>query len=153
MHSPALRRHFARDPGAHSHWIHTMLRCVLAAALAGAAIVTAVTPAVAQPNRRFTAQALRGELSFDQPPAVRLNGDAARLAPGARIRGQNNLLQMPASLAGQRLQVNYTLDLNGQILDVWILTPQERDRKPWPENIEQARKWVFNADAQAWSKP
>ena len=86
-------------------------------------------------------------------PAVAISQDNSLWNPREQFAESCPLLLEFVAQAGQRLQVNYTLDLNGQILDVWILTPQERDRKPWPENIEQARKWVFNADAQAWSKP
>ena len=126
-----------------------MLRCALATVLACATVL----PAAAQNLRNFTAQALRGELEMTQPPNVKLNGDSARLAPGARIRGTNNMLLMSATLTGQELVVNYTLDLQGQILDVWVLTDAERARKPWPTTLEQARKWTFNVDAQRWTKP
>lgn len=126
-----------------------MLRCALATVLACATVL----PAAAQNLRNFTAQALRGELEMAQPPNVKLNGDSARLAPGARIRGTNNMLLMSATLTGQELVVNYTLDLQGQILDVWVLTDAERARKPWPTTLEQARKWTFNVDAQSWTKP
>lgn len=108
-------------------------------------------PAAAQ--RNFNDKALRGEIVFQQPPNVLLNGQATRLAPGARIRGDDNLLKMSASLAGQRVVVNYTLDLNGQLLDVWLLSARERARSPWPTTLEQARSWAFDVNAQAWSKP
>jgi hypothetical protein len=124
-----------------------MIRCVtLAAALA-------VMPALAQSPRNFTAKALRGELVIVQPPDVRLNGQPARLAPGARIRDENNLVQLSGSLIDRRLVVNYTSDLSGNLLDVWVLTPEERARQPWPTSPAQAAAWRFNAAAQTWSKP
>jgi hypothetical protein len=124
-----------------------MIRCVtLAAALA-------VMPAFAQSPRNFNAQALRGELVIVQPPEVRLNGRPARLAPGARIRDQNNLVQLSGSLVNQRFVVNYTRDLSGQLLDVWLLTPAERAKQPWPTSAAEAAAWRFNAAAQTWSKP
>jgi hypothetical protein len=124
-----------------------MIRCVtLAAALA-------VTPALAQSSRNFNAQALRGELVVVQPPEVRLNGQPARLAPGARIRDQNNLVQLSGSLVNQRFVVNYTRDLSGQLLDVWLLTPAERAKQPWPTSAAEAAAWRFNAATQTWSKP
>jgi hypothetical protein len=125
-----------------------MIRCV---ALAVAAL--AALPALAQAPRNFSAQALRGELVVVQPPEVRLNGQPARLAPGARIRDQNNLVQLSGSLVNQRFVVNYTRDLSGQLLDVWLLTPAERARQPWPTNAADAAAWRFNAAAQTWSKP
>jgi hypothetical protein len=110
-------------------------------------------PAAAQMPRPFPASALRGELVVLQPPEVALNGRAARLAPGARIRGDNNLLQLSGALANQRYTVNYTVDPSGLLLDVWILTTAERARQPWPTTPEQAAAWAFDPSAQAWSRP
>ena len=110
-------------------------------------------PVAAQNLRNFNEKALRGEITFQQPPNVVLNDAPARLAPGARIRGEDNLLKMSGTLAGQRRVVNYTLDLNGQLLDVWVLTPQERARSPWPTTPAQAQSWAFDVNAQRWTKP
>ena len=82
-----------------------------------------------------------------------LNGQPARLAPGARIRGLNNLLVMSGALAGQRAVVNYTLDPLGLVLDVWILTDAERKKQPWPTNAKDAKAWSFDPIAQVWTKP
>lgn len=125
-----------------------MLRCAFVALMSCALAL----PAAAQQLRNFSASVLRGELVVGQPPEATLNGRPARLAPGARIRGESNMLQMPATLSGQRLVVNYTLDLSGMLLDVWILTPQERERKPWPTTEKEARAWEFNVDAQTWTR-
>ncbi len=110
-------------------------------------------PATAQVPRPFPATALRGELVVLQPPEVALNGRAARLAPGARIRGDNNLLQLSGALVNQRHTVNYTVDPSGLLLDVWILTTAERARLPWPTNAEQAAAWAFDPSTQTWSRP
>ena len=124
-----------------------MFRCaLLAAALAAAAM-----PAAAQAPRNFPATALRGEITVTQPPELTLNGRPSRLAPGARIRGQNNLLVMSGAAIGQRLVVHYTLDPGGNLLDVWILTPGELARRPWPATPQQAAAWIFNPDTQVWS--
>ena len=109
-------------------------------------------PATAQAQRNFPADALRGALVVGDAPEITLNGQPARLAPGARIRGQNNMLAMSGSLAGQRLLVNYTFDMNGQVKDVWILTPEEASRKPWPTTPEEAARWEFDAAAQVWTR-
>jgi hypothetical protein len=130
--------------------MNTMTRCVaalfLALVLAGSAHAQAV-------QRNFPATALRGELGFGQPPEALLNGQPARLAPGARIRGLNNLLVMSGALAGQRAVVNYTLDPLGLVLDVWILTDAERKKQPWPTNAKDAKAWSFDPIAQVWTKP
>ena len=57
------------------------------------------------------------------------------------------------ALAGQRLVVNYTLDEFGLIKDVWVLTPAERAREPWPRTPEQAARWRFDPLGQSWTKP
>ncbi len=126
-----------------------MFRCAL---LAAACAVTAM-PAAAQAPRNFPASALRGEMTVTQPPEVALNGQSARLAPGARIRGPNNLLVMSGALVGQRVLVHYTRDTVGNLLDVWILTPAELARRPWPATPQQAAAWTFNPDTQVWSTP
>jgi hypothetical protein len=71
-----------------------------------------------------------GVLNIVQPPDVLLNGQAARLAPGARIRGINNLLVMSGAITGQDLPVRYTLDSYGLILNAWILSDAEIARDP-----------------------
>ncbi len=126
-----------------------MLRCV---ALAAACLALA-GPALAQAPRNFPATALRGELVVTQPPQVLLNREPARLAPGARIRGTNNLLVMSGAAINQRLLVHYTLDLQGQLLDVWVLTPGEAARQPWPTTPQEAAAWQFDPAAQAWRRP
>ena len=118
---------------------------LMAAVLAG--------PATAQMPRPFPATALRGELRIEQPPVVTLNGEPARLAPGARIRGEDNLLKLSGTLAGQELTVHYTVAPYGLLLDVWILTAPERARKPWPTTPAEAAAWRFNPAAQVWSRP
>ena len=129
-----------------------MLRCALLAATVLAAVLIA-SPAGAQAPRNFPATALRGELVVTAPPEALLNRQPARLAPGSRLRDQNNRLLLSGAALGQRLVVHYTLDLQGQLLDVWVLTPAEAARKPWPATPAEAAAWSFNADTQTWSKP
>lgn len=131
-----------------------MHRCVsLTVALCAVLIGATTLPAAAQALRPFTAQTLRGELVVTQPPEVLLNRQPARLAPGVRIRGADNLLQLSGALVGQRLAVHYTLDLSGNLLQVWVLTPGELARQPWPGTPQQAASWAFNPDTQTWSRP
>ena len=93
----------------------------------------------------------RGELVVTQPPVVMLNGEADRLAPGARIRGQDNLIVLSGRLAGAKLVVNYTRELSGQLHDVWILTPAERARL-WPKTPQETAAWRFDRLSQTWKK-
>jgi hypothetical protein len=125
-----------------------MFRCVQALMLA----VAVASSASAQAPRSFPANALRGEIVIAQPPVVELNGAPARLAPGARIRGRDNLLQMSGALVGVPLLVHYTFSTEGLVQDVWILTDEERAKAPWPVTPAQARTWLFDPDAQTWTR-
>ena len=75
--------------------------------------------------RPFPATAKRAILQVTNPPEILLNGQAARLSPGARIRGVNNLLLMSGSLAGQTVLVNYVRDAQGMVHEVWVLNATE----------------------------
>ena len=111
------------------------------------------SPVAAQVQRTFPQNALRGALVVGEPPEISLNGKPARLAPGARIRNQSNMLEMSGSLTGARLLVNYTLDSFDLVKDVWILTPAEAAKKPWPTTPQQAQEWLFDPVAQVWRRP
>jgi hypothetical protein len=124
-----------------------MTRCVLAVLLA----LAATLPAHAQ--RVFERTALRGELVITAPPEARLNGKPVRLAPGARIRNPQNMLQLSGSLLERKLLVNYTLDGMGQVHDVWILSQAEASRQPWPRTPAEAQAWAFDSTNQRWAKP
>ena len=139
----------------HLHLLHTAARRLLRC---GAALLIAYTaaavlhPAGAQIiSRNFPPNALRGTLVVTQPPQITIDGKTERLSPGARIRGANNMLQMSGALVGQNLLVHYTREPAGLLHDVWILTPEEAARKPWPSTAEEARRWEFNPAAQTWT--
>ncbi|MET0517727.1 MAG: hypothetical protein ABW005_02720 [Burkholderiaceae bacterium] len=129
-----------------------MYRCAFPAAAALAAAVLCIS-AQAQAQRPFPPDALRGELLVLQTPAALLNGHAATLAPGARLRGDTNLLLQPASVTGQKLIVHYTVEpLTGMLMNVWVLNPVELANKPWPRTAQEAASWQFDAAAQVWTK-
>ena len=118
-----------------------------------AALVLALSGAAwAQVQRPFPPTALRGTLVVGQTPEVAIDGRPARLAPGSRIRNRDNLLELPGSLTGQRLDVHYTRDFDGSVKDVWILTPEELARRPWPRTPEEAARWTYDPATQTWSK-
>ena len=96
-------------------------------------------------EREFPAKAMRGSLQVIAPPNVLLNGQTARLSPGARIKGPSNALVMSASLVGSTVAVNYVLDMQGLVHEVWILTPQEAraERK----GMEPVTNFIFGSDA------
>ncbi len=133
----------------NSHWIYTMYRCLIAAI----ATVAFALPAAAQVQRNFPQNALRGAVTFGTPPQILLNGMPALLAPGSRIRGENNLLVMSGALVGAKGYINYTVDAAGAVKDVWLLRKEELAMKPWPETLEQSLTWQFDPTAQTWTKP
>jgi hypothetical protein len=99
-------------------------------AFAVAITFLASTVVLAQGNfRKFPTKALRGAITFGQWPAITLNGQDARLSPGAKVYDQLNLLTMASSLMGNNYLVNYTTELNGLVHEVWILTPEEAAEK------------------------
>jgi hypothetical protein len=122
-----------------------------ALALLVAACIAA--PAAAQVKRAFPQDALRGALVIGVAPDIVLNGERARLAPGARIRAADNMLVVPSSLTGGRYLVHYTVDTSGLVKDVWILRPDEAALNPWPRTRAEAERWQFDPVAQVWSKP
>ncbi|HEY2558471.1 MAG TPA: hypothetical protein VGI48_02045 [Caldimonas sp.] len=122
-----------------------------AAALLAAACI--VAPATAQMQRAFPQNALRGALVVGVAPDIVLNGERARLAPGARIRDANNMVAVPSALVGGPYLVHYTLDASGLVKDVWILRPDEAAVQPWPTTLQQAQDWSFDPVGQVWSKP
>ena len=48
---------------------------------------------------------------------------------------------------------HYTIDTYGLVKDVWILTPAEAAKKPWPTKPEETVAWGFDPVAQVWVKP
>lgn len=126
-----------------------MNRCARMAFLATVLAMPAAAIAQQLP-RSFPASALRGELVVVAPPQATLNGREVRLAPGARIRGANNMLVLSGTVLGQQLTVNYTLDGYGLVKDVWVLRPEEV-AKPWPRSPQEAEQMVFDALNQTWS--
>ena len=129
-----------------------MLRTALALVLAVAGFAF-TDDSVAQVQRQFPKNALRGSIVVGEPPTVELNGRATRFAPGARIRNQSNMIAMSGTLVGAKLLVHYTLDPMDQLNDVWILTPAEAAKRPWPATLQQAEAWQFDATTQTWSRP
>jgi hypothetical protein len=103
-------------------------RAALALAGAGLCLMASLAQAQNAP-RSFPVSALRGTLVVTQPPAITMDGKAAQLSPGARIKGPDNLLVLSGALVGRELLVNYTVEPHGMVHDVWILTDAEAAEK------------------------
>lgn len=85
-------------------------------------------PAVAI-DRPFPAHVLRGKFTPGYFPDITLDGKPRQLSPAARIFNQDNRIDMPATLRGKDIVVNYTVDGMGLIDRIWILTAEEAAQK------------------------
>jgi len=98
-----------------SKWIKRSLCALLLAAV--------TLPALA--DRPFPANAQRGAMTLGVFPAITMNGVARQLSVGARIFNRHNTIDMPETITGNNIVVNYTEDNMGYIDRVWILTREE----------------------------
>jgi len=57
-------------------------------------------------------------------PFVKLGKQVVRLSVGSKIYNEQNLIIMPNTAPSQAAVV-YKLDINGEISQIWILTPEE----------------------------
>lgn len=80
-------------------------------------------------DRPFPANALRGKMTPGYFPEVSIDGKLRQLSPAARIFNRDNLIEMPAALRGSDIVVNYTVDSQGNIDRIWILTAEEAAQK------------------------
>jgi hypothetical protein len=60
--------------------------------------------------------------------AVTVSRKPMQLAAGAVIRDERNLIIVPVSIPREGAWAAFTLDRNGQISRVWLLTPEELAR-------------------------
>ena len=102
-----------------------LLRCLLALALLAWALVSPAQSTL----RNIPANAVRGVMVVQQPPAITMDGKPDRLSPGARIHDANNMLVLSGALTGQSLVVSYVRENTGLVHEVWILTPDESLQK------------------------
>jgi len=90
------------------------------------AILCAATLAHAQ-LRTLPAEARRGQIRHVQEMLVQIDGQTARLAAGAKVRDADNRILVPAAIPPGSL-VKYTVNGQGEVSAVWILTEQEAAR-------------------------
>jgi len=111
--------------------------------LAGLAGALALAGAVAQTSilRTLPEGAKRGTLSHLRENLVSLDGRQMKLAPGAQIRGANNLIVQPTALPKDSL-VKYQLNGSGELFRAWVLTTDEtaaKDKSSAPSTIDSGR--------------
>lgn len=85
-------------------------------------------PGAAEAQQRLVpipAKAKRADITFNGTPDILIDGKSARLAPGARIAGRDNMLMLSGSLSGTAKAKYLIEDTTGNVIGVWILTDEE----------------------------
>jgi len=77
--------------------------------------------------RSMPADAKRGHIRHLQEMVVLIDGRQAQLARGAQVRDAHNRILVPAAIPPGSL-VKYTVNAQGQVSAVWILTAYEAGR-------------------------
>ncbi len=77
--------------------------------------------------RTLPADAKRGQIRHVQEMIVEIDGTSARLSAGAQVRDAYNRVLVPAAIPPGSL-VKYTVNGQGEVSAVWILTEQEAAR-------------------------
>lgn len=97
----------------------TALRRTCAAVLLGPALLAIASAARSLPgDAQFAADA---QFSY---PYVKAGKQTLRLAVGARIYSEQNLIIMPAAVPA-KANVLFKTDINGEVSRVWILSDEE----------------------------
>jgi hypothetical protein len=78
--------------------------------------------------RTIPAEAKRGQLQHVAENTIRMSGKVMRLSAGAQIRDASNMIIQPAAVPAGTL-VKYTLDAQGSVHRVWILTLPEASQR------------------------
>ena len=93
-----------------------------------AVILATLACSAAAYERPFPSNAKRGTMTPAIYPAIVIDGAQRMLSPGAQIFNTHNTIDMPASLSGSNVVVNFTENNQGQIHRIWILSPQEASK-------------------------
>ncbi|HMK14489.1 MAG TPA: hypothetical protein VK460_05705 [Burkholderiales bacterium] len=75
-------------------------------------------------GRILPQNAVLGELTATNYPYVTIGKKQFHLAPGSLIHDQNNRIILPVSMPSSAA-VLYKLDANGDVINMWLLTPEE----------------------------
>lgn len=75
-----------------------------------------------QSTNRLPDGSMVGVMTTQQMPAVLIDGQPQRLAPGARIVGANNSSITPNQVPANS-KVRYRVDAAGLVTHVWLLPP------------------------------
>ena len=101
---------------------HAAYLALLPALLLATAVVAQTRTSPIPENSR------RGYIRHVEEMAVIVDDKAMQLAAGATIRNQQNLIVVPVTIPREGAWADYVMDNDGQILRVWLLTPDELAR-------------------------
>ena len=90
-------------------------------------IVALFFAAAVHAGRILPPAAQMGALKAADYPYVKIGDNVLRLAPGARIFNAENRTILPNLLPAEAA-VFYQLDLYGQVINLWLATPEEAAR-------------------------
>jgi hypothetical protein len=79
---------------------------------------------VVQADGRLPPNAMPGDLRGSEYPYVKIVDKVLKLAPGARIFDTSNRIILGGSLP-QQAKIFYQLDLQGEVINLWLATPDE----------------------------
>lgn len=129
--------HRCTTPTPHTHRLRRA--SALLATAAALALTNLVAPAVAQTatyagfqgqTRNFPPQALRGTLVVNSLTEASIDGNTLLLAPAFKLYNQQNMMQRPNTVVGQKLTVNYVIEKqSGRVHAAWILNAAETELK------------------------
>ena len=91
-------------------------------------VASAVSSGAAAQLRSVPDEAKRGELRHVQDMIVEIDGMPQRLAPGVQIRDAANRIVVPTAVP-PGTPVKYLLNAEGEVRQVWILTPEEAEKR------------------------
>ncbi len=74
--------------------------------------------------RNFPQDVRTGIMQVFDFPYMQISGKVYRLAPGAKIRNQSNIIVQPGMVQGTG-NVAFNFDQRGQLWGIWILTFEE----------------------------
>ncbi|MHB9116654.1 MAG: hypothetical protein ACYC2R_00050 [Burkholderiales bacterium] len=75
-------------------------------------------------GRILPADGKLGDLRQNNYPMLQISGSVFHSAPGARFYDGSNRMVLPGMLP-QAARVLYRLDMNGDLSQMWLLTPDE----------------------------
>jgi len=81
--------------------------------------------------RTLPAHAAHGKIRHLQDMVVQIDGKQARLARGAQVRDAHNRILVPTAIPAGSI-VRYTINPQGEIAAVWLLTAHEAAQLPAP---------------------